>query len=87
MKRIIAIIAAAVCLHAALPAGAQERAEAGEKQISDVTEYKFDDVTVTGDIIGPDGTIVIASLKGKSRSLIKVRSNFVRSMLQSVEDI
>jgi hypothetical protein len=85
MKRTISIIAFALSATAALGAGAQTPPRGGE--ISDVTEYKFEDVAVTGAVIGPDGVRIDVRTLGKTRSLIKVRSNFVRAMLQSVEDI
>jgi len=85
MKRTISIIAFALLASAALGASAQGQDRNG--QINDVTEYIFNDVTVSGTIIGPDGVRIDVRKQGKTKSLIKVRSNFVRSMLQSVEDI
>ena len=53
----------------------------------DVTRYKFDDDIVPGTLIRPDGTLVPGRRRGPSRSLIKVRAQFVPEMLLSVEDI
>jgi hypothetical protein len=85
MKRAISIIAFALLATAALGANAQGQGK--DAQINDVTEYIFNDLNVTGTIIGPEGVRIDVRKQGKTKSLIKVRSNFVRSMLQSVEDI
>jgi predicted small secreted protein len=85
MKRTISIIAFAILTCAALAAGAQGQGKGGE--INDVTEYIFNDLNVTGGVIGPEGVRIDVRKQGKTRSLIKVRTNFVRSMLKSVEDI
>ena len=83
MKRTITVIAFALLACTALGAGAQEK----EPGVNDVTEYIFNDVSVTGTIIGPDGKDIIVRRPAKTKSLIKVRSNFVHAMLKSVEDI
>ena len=85
MKKTISIIAFALLASAALGASAQDQGRSG--QINDVTEYIFNDLNVSGTIIGPEGVRIDVRKQGKTKSLIKVRSNFVRSMLQSVEDI
>ena len=69
MERIITIVAAALCLCAALPAGAQAR-QGGESGLP-----------------GVDEAVVVVRPRAKSRSLIKVRTNFVPAMLKSIEDI
>ena len=53
----------------------------------DVTEYKFHDDLVQGDLVAPDGAISVIRRPGKERSLIKLRSHFVMEMLKNVEDI
>jgi hypothetical protein len=85
MNKTISIIAFALLSSAALGASAQGQDK--NAQINDVTEYIFTDLSVTGTIIGPEGVRIDVRKLGKTKSLIKVRSNFVRSMLQSVEDI
>jgi len=52
-----------------------------------VTEYKFDDENVLGDLIGPGGVVITTRHPGKQKSLIKVRRHFVPEMFKSVEDI
>ena len=85
MRKTISIIAFAILACAALGASAQGQGK--NEEINDVTEYVFNDLSVTGGIIGPEGVRIDVRKKGKTKSLIKVRTNFVRSMLQSVEDI
>lgn len=54
---------------------------------SDVTEYRFDDDIVEGDLLRPDGATIPVLRKDAGRSLVKVRGHFVPEMLKSVEDI
>jgi len=54
---------------------------------SQTTEYSFDDDVVQGDLVRPDGEIQVGRHKGKQSSLIKVRDNFIKEMLKSVEDL
>lgn len=56
-------------------------------QYAEKTEYSFDDDVVTGDLVRPDGELVVKRKKGKERSLIRVREHFIPEMLKSVEDL
>jgi hypothetical protein len=85
MKKKISIIAFALLVFPALGAGAQGQDK--NAQANDVTEYTFPDEAVVGGIPGADEVRVIIRHPPKQRSLIKVRTNFVRSLLKSVEDI
>jgi hypothetical protein len=51
------------------------------------TEYTFDDDVVTGDLVRPDGELIVKRKTGKERSLIRVRKHFIPEMLKSVEDL
>ncbi len=51
------------------------------------TKYDFDDDTVEGDLVKPDGEMVSSTGKAKHSSLIKIRQNFIPEMLKSSEDI
>ncbi len=62
-------------------------AHADDPSGQDVTEYRFNDDIVEGDLRRPDETIVPSWKHGKSKSLIKARGHFVHQMLKSVEDI
>jgi len=85
MKRTISIIAFAILACAALAASAQGQGKSEE--INDVTEYTFPDEAVVGGIVGTEGEHIIIRNPPKQRSLIKVRTHFVPSLLKSVEDI
>jgi hypothetical protein len=68
---------------AAAPAGA---AGSGV-QYKQKTVYDFDDDTVEGDLVRPDGEFVDSRRGAKHSSLIKIRENFIPEMLKSVEAI
>ena len=85
MRRTISIAIAALCLAGAFVASAQTKE--AKDEIDDVTEYTFPDEAVVGGLPGTDEIHVVVRKPPKTRSLIKVRSNFVHAMLKSVEDI
>lgn len=51
------------------------------------TVYDFDDDTVEGDLVRPDGEFVDSRRTAKHSSLIKIREDFIPEMLKSVEAI
>lgn len=79
MKKIVCIISMLVFVLTAWPALAQEYA--------DTTEYSFEDDVVTGDLVRPDGELMVVRKRGKERSLIRVRQHFIPEMLKSVENL
>jgi hypothetical protein len=81
MKKICAFFCVALLIVVGSTALAQDQHEDG------VTEYKFDDENVLGELIGPGDTGVTVRKPGKTRSLIKVRRHFVPEMFKSVENI
>lgn len=83
MRTTISIIALALCVSAAAGARAQETSG----PVEDVTEYTFPDEAVVGGIPGAGEVRITVRPKGKSHSLIRVRTSFVRAMILSVEDI
>ncbi|MCU0664504.1 MAG: hypothetical protein MUC50_19530 [Myxococcota bacterium] len=60
---------------------------AQESQYAEKTEYTFDDDVVTGDLVRPDGALLVSRKRGTERSLIRVRQHFIPEMLKSVEDL
>lgn len=56
-------------------------------QYKQKTVYDFDDDTVEGDLVRPDGEFVDSRRNAKHSSLIKIRENFIPEMLKSVESI
>jgi hypothetical protein len=51
------------------------------------TKYDFDDDTVEGDMVRPDGEFVDSRKNAKHSSLITIRNNFIPEMLKSVESL
>lgn len=51
------------------------------------TKYDFDDDTVEGNLVRPEGEMVGSAGKAKHSSLIEIRQNFIPEMLKSAEDI
>ena len=56
-------------------------------QYKSKTVYDFDDDTVEGDLVRPDGEFVDTRKGAKHSSLIKIRENFIPEMIKSAEDI
>ena len=81
MKRFISIMAAMLVLFVLGAANAQGVTYA------ETTEYSFDDDVVTGDLVRPDGELTTVRKSGRTKSLIRVRTDFVREMLKSVENL
>ena len=75
------------------PAGAAAGAPAGAPggpggvQYKSKTVYDFDDDTVEGDLIRPDGEMVDTRRGAKHSSLIKIRENFIPEMVKSVDSL
>ena len=67
---------------AAAPAAA-----GGDVTYKSKTVYDFDDDTVEGDLVRPDGEFVDTRKGAKHSSLIKIRENFIPEMIKSAEDI
>lgn len=69
-------------------AGAAPAGAAGSGvQYKSKTVYDFDDDTVEGDLVRPDGEMVDTRRGAKHSSLIKIRDNFIPEMLKSVESL
>jgi hypothetical protein len=68
----------------AAPAGAGGGSGVTYKQ---KTVYDFDDDTVEGDLVRPDGEFIDSKKNAKHSSLIKIRENFIPEMLKSVEGL
>lgn len=72
----------------AAPAAAAGGAPAaGGVQYKQKTVYDFDDDTVEGDLVRPDGEMIDSTKRAKHSSLIKIRENFIPEMLKSVESL
>ena len=62
-------------------------AAGGDVTYKSKTVYDFDDDTVEGDLVRPDGEFVDTRKGAKHSSLIKIRENFIPEMIKSAEDI
>jgi len=69
------------------PAAGPGGAAGNSVQYKQKTVYDFDDDTVEGDMVRPDGEFVDSRRGAKHSSLIKIRENFIPEMLKSVEGI
>jgi len=83
MKLLLAVL----CLATPVFIDADARAQEKKKNDVDVTEYKFGDDVVDGVVQTPEGAFVRGRLKGRTRSLIRVRKHYIPEMLKSVEDL
>ncbi len=72
---------------AAAPAGGAPAAGGTGVQYKQKTVYDFDDDTVEGDLVRPDGEFVDSKKNAKHSSLIKIRENFIPEMIKAVEAI
>lgn len=81
MKRIAMLVAGIIIVLGSAVASAQD------SQYAEKTEYSFDDDVVTGDLVRPDGELLVSRKRGNERSLIRVRQHFIPEMLKSVEDL
>lgn len=103
MKRMMLTLAAMAALLAGPAAQAQQKggkaapapaaapaaapAQNGGVTYKSKTVYDFDDDTVEGDLVRPDGELIDTRRAAKHSSLIKIRENFIPEMLKSVEAI
>jgi hypothetical protein len=93
LDKVVALIGVAIFLIPAavaaqdMPSPEVGRQEGGDVQYKEETVYDFDGDDVTGNLIKPDGENVQALTHGKTSSLIKIRSDFIPEMLESVEEL
>ncbi|HHO50587.1 MAG TPA: hypothetical protein ENK18_06845 [Deltaproteobacteria bacterium] len=83
-------ILAAFGLSLAGPAAAQEEADADSgRQIryKERTEIDFEGVDVTGELVKPQGQLLLNRRKADFNPLIKLRTNFDEEMKQSVDEV
>ena len=64
-----------------------EGIEDGDVIYKKKTVINFDDDTIQGELTTPDGEYIGAKKKVRHKSLIKLRDNFRKEILQSVKDL
>ena len=86
-RKLFGLLAAGILMTVAGgPVLAQDKG-GGDVQYKSKTVYDFDDDTVEGDLVRPDGEFVDTRKGAKHSSLIKIRENFIPEMIKSAEDI
>ncbi len=89
-RKLFGLLAAGVLIAATGGTVFAQAAAAGggdNVQYKSKTVYDFDDDTVEGDLVRPDGEFVDTRKGAKHSSLIKIRENFIPEMIKSAEDI
>lgn len=77
-------------LFAAAPAFAQDEGDSGEgRQIKykEREEIDFEGVDVTGELVKPQGSLLLDRRKANFNPLIKLRENWDEEMKQSVDEV
>jgi hypothetical protein len=62
-------------------------ASASAARADDVTEYRFDDDLVRGDLPFPSGEVLTVRRPGDRPSLVRARPHYIPELLKSVEDL
>ncbi|MGZ6142652.1 MAG: adventurous gliding motility protein CglF [Myxococcales bacterium] len=86
-KKLFTVFAGLAMLSSVAIAAPPAPAAGGDVTYKQKTVYDFDDDTVEGDLVRPDGEFVDSRKAAKHSSLIKIRENFIPEMLKSAEDI
>jgi hypothetical protein len=68
-------------------AGAARGAQDDDVVYQSETTYDFDGDDVEGNLVRPDGESITGERRGKTSSLINIRSDFIPEMLKSVETL
>ena len=88
MTRSAVVVAIGMLL--AGPAFAQDEADADSGRnikYKDRTEIDFEGVDVTGELVKPQGQLLLDRRKADFNPLIKLRTNFNEEMKQSVDEV
>jgi hypothetical protein len=66
-------------------ATADDRALQGKK--GDVKSYVFEDDTIGGEVLRPEGANIASRGKNKAASLISIRATFIEQLIKLADDI
>lgn len=86
-RKLMAVAFAVSMLAGSGVALAQAQGGGDNAQYKSKTVYDFDDDTVEGDLVRPDGEFIDTRKGAKHSSLIKIRQDFIPEMIKSAEDI
>jgi hypothetical protein len=70
-----------------LSATAQEIKEGREVTYAERTEINFDEMEVTGELIKPQGSVIVDRKRAEFDSLIDLRTNWDKEMKKSLKEI
>jgi len=70
-----------------LSATAQETEEGREVTYAERTEINFDEMEVTGELIKPQGSVIVDRKRAEFDSLIDLRTNWDKEMKKSLKEI
>ncbi|HMV65320.1 MAG TPA: hypothetical protein PKA64_00625 [Myxococcota bacterium] len=89
MPRMTTMFAALLLSVVALPAFAQEETDdAGQRiKYKERTEIDFEGVDVQGELVKPQGSLLIEAKRIQFNPLIRLRENFDVEMKQSVDEV
>ncbi|ACY18107.1 hypothetical protein [Haliangium ochraceum] len=79
------LVSFALSLVVGLSASTAFAQEAGADQ--KVKSYDFSGDTIDGDLLSPDGDVVEARVFANHSSLIRIRTDFLKEILKSAEDL
>ena len=82
MRRTLTITAMLVAMPVTL--SAQDRSGV---RYEDTTTYDFENDYVEGQLVRPDGDLISGQRHGKQSDLIRIRTDFIPEMVQSVENL
>lgn len=90
MTRMLMVVTGLVALASSAPAFAQDEADADSgRQIKykERTEIDFEGVDVTGELVKPQGQLLLDRRRASFNPLIKLRENWNDEMKASVDEI
>lgn len=86
MKRLLTVMLASLVL--APLAAAQETDDQGrEVRYKERTEIDFESVDVSGELVKPEGQLLLERKKASFNPLIRFRENFDEEMKQSIDEV
>ena len=86
-KRILVAVLGAAVLMVGGAAQAQKKGAKADGGYQKVKSYDFSGDSIDGELVKPDGDNLRSITDAKHTSLIRVRTNFIREIVKSAEDI
>lgn len=86
MRAVFASIVATLLMGLSLPT-AHAQGENANQGNNKVKTYDFSGDTIDGDLLKPDGEVVDTRTFASHTSLIRIRTDFIKEILKSAEDL